>query len=76
MCRGRRASTPSSARALVCPPQSYPDYVDLRDRNRSFEAPAAYKMEQAVVDTGCENPSAAWLYEVSGNYFDALGIRP
>ena len=32
-------------------------------------------MGQAVVDTG-ENPSAAWLYEVSGNYFDALGIRP
>src|SRR6516225_1447026 len=32
------------------PPQSYPDYVDLRDGNRSFEALAAYKMAQAVVD--------------------------
>ena len=53
----------------------YPNYIDLRDRNRSFEALAAYKMGQAVVDTG-EKPSAAWLYEVSGNYFDALGIRP
>jgi hypothetical protein len=34
------------------PPQFYPGYVDLRDRNRSFEALAAYKMAQAVVDTG------------------------
>jgi hypothetical protein len=57
------------------PPQSYPDYVDLRDGNRSFEALAAYKMAQAVVDAS-ENPSAVWGYATSGNYFDALGIRP
>ena len=29
----------------------------------------------AGLDTG-NNPSAAWLYEASGNYFDALGIQP
>ena len=38
------------------PPQSYPDYVDLRDRNRSFDGLAAYKMAQAGLDTG-ENPT-------------------
>ena len=55
--------------------QSYPDYVDLRDRNRSFEGLVAYDIAQAGIDTG-QNPSSAWLYEVSGNYFDALGIQP
>jgi predicted permease len=55
--------------------QSYPDYLDLRDRNRSFDGLAAYTMAQAGLDTG-KNPSTAWLFEVSGNYFDALGIQP
>jgi predicted permease len=55
--------------------QSYPDYLDLRDRNQSFTALAAYTIGQASFDAG-ENPSASWLYEVSGNYFDALGIQP
>jgi predicted permease len=55
--------------------QSYPDYVDLRDRNRSFDGLAAYNIAQAGLDTG-QNPSSVWLYEVSGNYFDALGIQP
>ena len=55
--------------------QSYPDYLDLRDRNRSFDGLAAYNIVQAGLDTG-QNPSSTWLFEVSGNYFDALGIRP
>jgi len=55
--------------------QSYPDYLDLRDRNRTFDGLAAYNIAQAGLDTG-KNPSSAWLYEVSGNYFDALGIQP
>ncbi len=55
--------------------QSYPDYLDLRDRNRSFDGLAAYTIAQAGLDTG-QNPSSAWLFEVSGNYFDALGIQP
>ena len=55
--------------------QSYPDYLDLRDRNRSFDGLAAYTISQAGLDTG-QNPSSDWLFEVSGNYFDALGIQP
>jgi predicted permease len=55
--------------------QSYPDYLDLRDRNRSFDGLAAYNITQAGLDTGT-TPSHVWLYEVSGNYFDALGIQP
>ncbi len=55
--------------------QSYPDYVDLRDRNRSFESLAAYNITEAALDAG-ETPSPSWVFEVSGNYFDALGIQP
>jgi predicted permease len=55
--------------------QSYPDYLDLRDRNRSFDALAAYSILQGGLDTG-KDPSHVWFYGVSGNYFDALGIHP
>jgi predicted permease len=55
--------------------QSYPDYVDVRDRNRSFEALAAYNIAQAGLDTG-QNPTLCWFYTVSSNYFDALQVRP
>jgi hypothetical protein len=55
--------------------QSYPDYLDIRDRSRSFDGLAAFNIAQAALDTG-KNSSSAWLYEVSGNYFDALGIQP
>jgi len=57
------------------PVQSYPDYLDLRDRNRSFDRLAGYKITEAGLDTG-ENPSRVFLFEVSGNYFDALRIQP
>jgi predicted permease len=57
------------------PYQSYPDYLDLRDHNRSFDGLAACNISQAGLDTG-DNPARVWLYEVSGNYFDALGIQP
>ena len=55
--------------------QSYPDYLDLRDRNRSFDGLVAYNISQAGLDTG-KNPSRAWVYEVSSNYFDVLEIQP
>ena len=58
------------------PSQSYLDYLDLRDRNRSFESLILYNIIGPVgVDTG-GNASTAWPYTASGNYFDALGIQP
>ena len=58
------------------PSQSYPDYLDLRDRNRTFESLVTYNIIGPVgVDTG-GNPSTAWPYLASGNYFDVLGIQP
>lgn len=54
---------------------SYPDYLDLRERNRSFEDLAAYNVTAVGLDTG-NNPASAWILETTGNYFDALGIQP
>ena len=55
--------------------ESYLNYLDLRDRNRSFDGLAAFNVAQAGLDPG-KNPSRVFIYEVSGNYFDVLGIRP
>ena len=58
------------------PSQSYLDYLDLRDRNRTFESLVTFELIGPVgVDTG-GNPTSAWPYLTSGNYFDALGIQP
>jgi predicted permease len=58
------------------PSQSYQDYVDLRDKNRTFESLLACQIIGPVgVDTG-GNPSTAWPYLTSGNYFDSLGVQP
>ena len=54
---------------------SYPDYLDLRARSRSFETLAAFNSTQAGLDTG-GNPARAFVDEVTGNYFDAFGIQP
>jgi macrolide transport system ATP-binding/permease protein len=57
------------------PQQSYPDYIDLRDRNRTFDgmvitniAPVGFDSDGKAITT--------WAYEVSGNYFDVLGVQP
>ncbi|MGA7652233.1 MAG: ABC transporter permease, partial [Terracidiphilus sp.] len=58
------------------PSQSYPDYRDLRDRNRTFSSMVAFKIIGAVgIDTGA-HPTTAWPFLASGNYFDALGEQP
>jgi predicted permease len=55
--------------------ESYPNYLDLRDRNRTFDGLAAFAIAPATLDTS-GNPSHVWVYQVSGNYFDVLGIQP
>jgi predicted permease len=54
---------------------SYPDYLDLRERNRSFEDLIAFNMDEAGADTGT-GPSDVWVYETTGNYFDGLHLQP
>jgi predicted permease len=55
--------------------QSYPDYLDVRDRSRSFDGVAGYSINEAAVDTG-DKPSMIWGVEATGNYFDVLRIQP
>ena len=55
--------------------QSFPDYLDLRDRNHSFDELMAYDGSVAGLDTG-GNPSSAWVELVTGNYFDGLRLQP
>jgi predicted permease len=56
--------------------QSYPNYLDLRDRNRSFEDLAAFSMALGVgLDTG-KDAIAANGFATTGNYFDVLRVHP
>jgi predicted permease len=55
--------------------QSWPNYLDLRDRNHSFDGLAVFSITQQVLDTG-NNPSHSWGYQTSGNYFDVLRLQP
>jgi predicted permease len=54
---------------------SFPDYLDVRDRNRTFDELVAYDGTVAGIDTG-GNPSSAWVELVTGNYFDGLRLQP
>ena len=57
------------------PAQSYPDYLDLRDRSRSFDGLIAYEFSTAALDSDA-NAAPVWMYTATGNYFDVLGIQP
>lgn len=55
--------------------QSYPNYLDLRDRNHTFDALAAFKFAFVGFDKG-NDPSMSMGYLATGNYFDVLRIQP
>jgi predicted permease len=55
--------------------QSYPDFVDFKTRNLAFSDMAAYRLGYAGISSG-GNAEKSWEYEVSGNYFDMLGVQP
>ncbi|MFL6584245.1 MAG: ABC transporter permease [Chthoniobacterales bacterium] len=55
--------------------QSYPNYKDYRDRNTVFSDLFVYRV---IVSSLTHNQASqrVWGYLVSGNYFDALGVKP
>ncbi|HUI57113.1 MAG TPA: ABC transporter permease [Bryobacteraceae bacterium] len=59
------------------PPISYPDYVDLRDRNRTFDGlvAASYSFFGFSPDAASQ-PHMKWGLYVSGNFFRVLGVEP
>jgi predicted permease len=56
--------------------QSYPDYQDLRARNTTFSDMATYRIGEAAVSIQGSAAKKSWMYEVSGSYFDMLGVQP
>jgi predicted permease len=56
------------------PTFSYPDYKDLRDRNTVLSGLAMYRFIAVNLSRGSGN-ARVWGYEVSGNYFDLLGVE-
>jgi predicted permease len=58
------------------PTLSYPDYKDYRDRNTVLSGLAMYRpIPMSMSRSGAKN-ARLWGYEVSGNYFDMLGVQP
>jgi predicted permease len=55
--------------------QSYPDYLDFKTRNSTFSEMAAYRLGFAGLSAGGA-AQKYMVYEVSGNYFDMLGVQP
>lgn len=56
--------------------QSYPNYLDLRDRNRSFQDVAAFNFTLGTALDPGSDPQAASGFATSGNYFTVLDVHP
>jgi predicted permease len=57
------------------PTISYPDYKDYRDRNTVLSGLAVYRFIAVNLSRGEGKNARLWGYEVSGNYFDMLGVQ-
>jgi predicted permease len=57
------------------PPNSFPNYRDIRDRNAVFESLFSYRIVQTALDNN-NSTTRVWGYLVTGNYFATLGIKP
>ena len=58
------------------PTLSYLDYKDYRDRNTVLSGLAMYRFIAVNMSRGAARNDRLWGYEVSGNYFDMLGVAP
>ena len=57
------------------PSLSYLDYKDYRDRNTVLTGLATYRIVPMNMSLGGGANSRLWGYEVSGNYFQLLGVN-
>jgi len=55
--------------------QSFPNYLDLRGRNHTFDGLVGYRMAAMELEGGGE-ASRIWGYLATGNYFDVMGVKP
>jgi predicted permease len=54
---------------------SHPNYLDFRDRNEVLSGLLIYRFVPLSLSRSGTN-ERLWGYEVSGNYFDVLGVKP
>lgn len=62
---------------------SYPNYVDLREQNKSFSDLCAWRETSAGISSGesrkggdDERAEVVWGELVTSNYFDVMGVKP
>ena len=55
---------------------SYPDYLDIRERAQGLEDLIAYWRQSVILRRGGQAEEFITADIVTGNYFEALGIRP
>ena len=56
---------------------SYPDYVDVRDRSKSFAGLAAFNIDRVRFKSAPNaSPSVKTGEVASGNFFDVMGVEP
>jgi len=53
---------------------SHPNYIDYRDRNQVLSGLLVYRFAPLSLSRSGNN-ERVWGYEVSGNYFDVLGVK-
>ena len=53
---------------------SYPNYKDFRARNQTLAGLFGYRLAQVAMSQGSGNLHV-WGYEVTGNYFEVLGVQ-
>jgi predicted permease len=72
---GRLAGLCFTENGRGCNGFSYPEYVDLRDRSRSFSALTAYRTTALNLSGGSAAAERVMGATVSGNYFTVLGVK-
>jgi len=65
--RGERSEHPS-------PPFSYPDFVDVRENNKSFSGMLGYHDDYISI-TGSAKPERVYGALTSADYFEVLGVQ-
>jgi len=64
----------NTAENRTFPSFSYPNYKDLRDRNEVFSGLIGYRFTPLSLSHDGIN-ERLWGYEVTGNYFEVLGVK-
>lgn len=65
----------SASKVRAVPAVSFPDFLDWRDQNRSFEHIAAYHTADLTL-TGLGEPAHIEANVVTTGFFEALGVQP